>query len=86
MDVVLPVLELLDYLPNQDDHELGDSIEVALAQLLARINLAVESVEADIDEALDLKLTEKVAQGPVFLRHSGSPLNKLIHCIVIDIV
>ena len=86
MDVVLSVLELLDYFPNQNDHELGDSIEVTLAQLLARIHLAVESVEADIDEALDLKFTEEVAQGPVFLWHSRPPLNKLIHCIVIDIV
>ena len=70
MNIVFSVLELLDYFSDQNDNELGDSIEVALAQLLAGIYLTVESVEANIYETFDLKFTKEVAQRPVLLWHT----------------
>ena len=68
VDVVFAVLELLHDLSDQDDHQLRDPIQVTLPQVCVHLDLAVEGVEADVDQALDLELAKEVTQGPVLRR------------------
>ena len=72
MNVVFSILELLDDFSDQYDHELRDPVEVVFADVLMHVNLTVKGIEADIDQALDLKLTEKVAQGARVLARVGT--------------
>ena len=85
MDVVFPILELLDYFANENYHELGYSVEVTLSELLAWVDLAVEGIEADIDETFDFELTKEVTKGSALLRPLPS-VKVLVKSIVIHFV
>ena len=85
MDVIFPILELLDYFANENYHELGHSVKITLSELLAWVDLAVEGIEADIDETFDLKLAKEVTKGPALL-HPLPSVKVLVQCIVIHFV
>ena len=68
MDVVFTILELLHNFANEDNDELGDTVQISLSELQVQVHLAVESVEAHIYESFDLELSEEVTERPVFIR------------------
>ena len=71
MDVVFTILELLHNFADEDNDELGDTVQISLSELQVQVHLAVESVEAHIYESFDLQLSEEMTERPVFIRSSA---------------
>ena len=68
MNIVLAILELLDYLANQYDNKFRNAVKILLANMQTQVYLAVEGIEADVYEALDFELAKEMTQRPVLVR------------------
>jgi len=67
VNVVLAVLELLDYLSNQNYDKLRNSVKIVLPNMLVHLDLAVKGIEANINETFDFQFAKEVAQGSSIL-------------------
>jgi len=60
VDVVFAIFKLGDDFTDQNDNQLGHSVQISLTQVLVQLDLAVEGVETDINQSLYLELSKEV--------------------------